>query len=192
MRRVRVANKAEHLKPYLQRVCHVLNCCPQLLSFTRYPMGYCSASCMIRGTPHLTYSCSHAAASLQSRRISEHALDSRPPSSIGELRKPGISAVERPSGGLRRIEERGRGRGRVEEKLSLSTPPPPPPPLPAPPFSLVPIALVCTNQKGGWDNRMNLSVIHQKRLSCRLHSCRWEFPPRTNPLLFSKCLVGGQ
>ena len=96
MRRVRVANKAEHLKPYLQRVCHVLNCCPQLLSFTRYPMGYCSASCMIRGTPHLTYSCSHAAASLQSRRMSEHALESRPPSSIGELRKPGFSTVERP------------------------------------------------------------------------------------------------
>ena len=50
MRRVRVANKGEHLRPYLQRVCQVLNCCPQLISFTRHPMGYCSPVCMIRGT----------------------------------------------------------------------------------------------------------------------------------------------
>ena len=35
------------------------------------------------------------AACLQSRRISEHALESRPPSWIGEPRKPGMSATGR-------------------------------------------------------------------------------------------------
>ncbi|XP_020915017.1 MBT domain-containing protein 1 isoform X2 [Exaiptasia diaphana] len=48
MRRVRVANKAEHLFTYLNRVCQVLHCCPEIVSATRYPMGYCSQLCMSR------------------------------------------------------------------------------------------------------------------------------------------------
>ncbi|XP_048589841.1 MBT domain-containing protein 1-like isoform X3 [Nematostella vectensis] len=48
MRRVRVVNKTDHLGPYLQRVCEVLNCCPEVVSATRYPMGYCSPLCMSR------------------------------------------------------------------------------------------------------------------------------------------------
>ena len=49
MRRVRVANKPDHLHAYLNRVCQVLNCCPELVNFTRYPLGYCSQTCLSRG-----------------------------------------------------------------------------------------------------------------------------------------------
>ena len=49
MRRVRVVNKAEHLQPYLKRVCEVVGCCPELISGTRYPLGYCSQTCCLKG-----------------------------------------------------------------------------------------------------------------------------------------------
>ena len=49
MRRVRVVNKAEHLQPYLQRVCQVLGCCSELVSATRYPMGHCNQTSCVKG-----------------------------------------------------------------------------------------------------------------------------------------------
>ena len=49
MRRVRVVNKAEHLQPYLKRVCEVLGCCSELVSATRYPLGYCNQTCCLKG-----------------------------------------------------------------------------------------------------------------------------------------------
>lgn len=49
MRRVRVVNKAEHLQPYLKRVCEVVGCCPELISATRYPQGFCSQTCCLKG-----------------------------------------------------------------------------------------------------------------------------------------------
>lgn len=49
MRRVRVVNKAEHLQPYLQRVCQVLGCCSELVSSTRYPLGYCNQANCLKG-----------------------------------------------------------------------------------------------------------------------------------------------
>lgn len=49
MRRVRVVNKAEHLQPYLQRVCQVLGCCSELVSATRYPMGHCNQASCVKG-----------------------------------------------------------------------------------------------------------------------------------------------
>lgn len=52
MRRVRVVNKAEHLEPYLQRVCQVLGCCSELVSATRYPMGHCNQTSCVKGQGH--------------------------------------------------------------------------------------------------------------------------------------------
>ena len=49
MRRVRIVNKAEHLQPYLKRVCEVLGCCSELVSATRYPLGYCNQTCCLKG-----------------------------------------------------------------------------------------------------------------------------------------------
>ena len=49
MRRVRVVNKAEHLEPYLLRVCQVLGCCSELVSATRYPMGHCNQTSCVKG-----------------------------------------------------------------------------------------------------------------------------------------------
>lgn len=49
MRRVRVVNKAEHLQPYLQRVCQVLGCCSELVSSTRYALGSCNQSSCLKG-----------------------------------------------------------------------------------------------------------------------------------------------
>ena len=60
MRRVRVVNKAEHLEPYLQRVCQVLGCCSELISATRYPMGHCNQTSCVKGQGNrvLLVSCS--------------------------------------------------------------------------------------------------------------------------------------
>ena len=49
MRRVRVVNRVEHLQPYLKRVCEVLGCCSELISGTRYPLGYCNQTCCLKG-----------------------------------------------------------------------------------------------------------------------------------------------
>lgn len=49
MRRVRVVNKAEHLQPYLKRVCEVLGCCSEFISSIRYPLGHCTQTCCLKG-----------------------------------------------------------------------------------------------------------------------------------------------
>ena len=69
MRRVRVVNKAEHLQPYMKRVCEVLGCCSELVSATRYPLGYCSTTCCLKGQYTLSYACSRRSDSGKVRRI---------------------------------------------------------------------------------------------------------------------------
>lgn len=49
MRRVRVVNKAEHLQPFLKRVCEVLGCCSELISAIRYPLGCCNQTSCLKG-----------------------------------------------------------------------------------------------------------------------------------------------
>lgn len=66
MRRVRVVNKAEHLQPYLQRVCQVLGCCSELVSATRYPMGHCNQTSCVKGRERISY-LSHAVSVLEKK-----------------------------------------------------------------------------------------------------------------------------
>ena len=71
MRRVRVVNKAEHLQPYMKRVCEVLGCCSELVSATRYPLGYCSTTCCLKGQYTSSYACSRRSDSGKVRRIGQ-------------------------------------------------------------------------------------------------------------------------
>ena len=51
MRRVRVANKPDHLHAYFERVCQVLNCCSELISFTRSEERRVGKECRSRLSP---------------------------------------------------------------------------------------------------------------------------------------------
>lgn len=83
MRRVRVVNKAEHLQPYLQRVCQVLGCCSELVSATRYPMGHCNQTSCVKGKDNGVTSSSDG------RALQETSAIVPPPPSVAGYPPPG-------------------------------------------------------------------------------------------------------
>ncbi|XP_020628056.1 lethal(3)malignant brain tumor-like protein 2 [Orbicella faveolata] len=83
MRRVRVVNKAEHLQPYLQRVCQVLGCCSELVSATRYPMGHCNQTSCVKGKDNGVTSSSDG------RPLQETTAIVPPPPSVAGYPPPG-------------------------------------------------------------------------------------------------------
>ena len=54
MRRVKIASKAATVNPYIERVCHLLECCPNVFSSTRYPSEQCDTCRLKQGdAPHM-------------------------------------------------------------------------------------------------------------------------------------------